>query len=92
VAFRWRVSAARDRRIGTEIASLPLLLVEPQTVPVVRAERSPLGSWRLLAWRSEEDRGGAAGPCSISYDERRPEDLPLAGETPEAERLRRLRG
>ena len=92
VAFRWRVSAARDRRIGKEIASLPLLLIEPQTLPVVRAETSPLGSWRLLAWRSEDDRGGTAGPCSIAYDERRPEDRPLAGETPEAERLRRLRG
>jgi hypothetical protein len=91
-AFRWRVGAERERRVGKEIASLPLLIVEPQTVPVVRVETSPLGSWRLLAWRSEDDRAGAAGPCSISYDERRPEDLPLPGESPEAERLRRLRG
>jgi hypothetical protein len=91
VAFRWRVEASRPRRVGREVAAVPLLLVEPPARPVVRVEKSPLGAWRLLAWRNEADRDGAAGPCSIAYEERRPEDMPLPGETAEQERARRLR-
>ena len=78
VAFRWRVEARRARRVGAETASLPLLLHAPQTLPVVRVETSPIGTWRLLEWRAEEDVGGSGGPCSITFDERRPEDLPQA--------------
>jgi hypothetical protein len=89
VAFRWRIAARRARRVGTEMASLPLLLVEPQDVPVVRVETSPIGTWRLLEWRSEQDAGGSAGPCSVIYEPRRRADLPLAGETREAELARR---
>ncbi|MDQ6779436.1 MAG: hypothetical protein M3071_25125 [Actinomycetota bacterium] len=89
VAFRWRVEARRTRRVGTALASLPLLLVEPQNLPVVRVETSPIGTWRLLEWRSEDDVGGSGGPCSVSYDARRPTDLPLAGETRAAELVRR---
>ena len=61
VAFRWRVEARRPRRVGAERASLPLLLIEAQDVPVVRIETSPIGTWRLLEWRSEHDVGGAGG-------------------------------
>lgn len=89
VAFRWRIDARRDRRVGTEHASLPLLFVENQNLPVVRVETSPIGTWRLLEWRSENEVGGSGGPCSIAFDARRPDDLPLPGETREAEFVRR---
>jgi hypothetical protein len=89
VAFRWRIEARRARRLGTDLASLPLLVVAPQTLPVVRVEATPIGTWRLLEWRSDEDVGGAGGPCSVTYERRRPEDMPLAGETREAELARR---
>jgi hypothetical protein len=91
VAFRWRVEARRARRVGEEHAAVPLLLVEPQELPVVRVETSPIGTWRLLEWRSELDLGGAGGPCSVAYEDRRPDDLPLPGETREAELARRIR-
>jgi hypothetical protein len=91
VAFRWRVQARRKRLVGAETASLPLLLQEPQSVPVVRVETSPLGTWRLLEWRSEHDVGGAFGPCSVSYEARRAADLPRPGENRETE-LARLAG
>ncbi len=90
VAFRWRVEARRARAVGTEVASLPLLFVEPQTVPVVRVETSPIGTWRLLEWRSDKDVDGSGGPCSVSYEARREADLPLPGETREAELARRV--
>ncbi|HLY50497.1 MAG TPA: hypothetical protein VKR21_15000 [Solirubrobacteraceae bacterium] len=88
VAFRWRVVARRARRVGSERASVPLLLVEPQTLPVVRVETSPIGTWRLLEWRSEADMGGEGGGCSVAFAPRRPGDLPLPGETREAELVR----
>jgi hypothetical protein len=91
VAFRWRVQARRARRVGAELASLPLLLVEPQDQPVVRVETTPIGTWRLLEWRSENDVGGVGGPCSVGYEPRRPVDLPLPGETRDAELARRVR-
>jgi hypothetical protein len=75
--------------VGTELASLPLLLVEPQDLPVVRVETSPIGTWRLLEWRSEQDVGGFYAPCSVTFDARRPSDLPLPGETRDAELVRR---
>lgn len=89
VAFRWRVEARRARRLGTEVASIPLLLVEPQSLPVVRIETSPIGTWRLLEWRSAHDVGGSFARCSVTYEARRPADLPLPGETREAELARR---
>lgn len=89
VAFRWRVEARRRRLVGADLAALPLLLREPQSLPVVRVETSPIGTWRLLEWKSEDDRGGSAGPCSVAYEARRPEDMPRAGETRESELLRR---
>jgi hypothetical protein len=89
VSFRWRVEAARQRRFGHERASLPLVLVEPRTRPVVRVETSPLGHWRLLEWKADDERDGAAGPCSITFEERRPGDAPLDGETREQELRRR---
>jgi hypothetical protein len=91
VAFRWRVEARRPRRVGSEQASLPLLLIEAPVLPVVRIETSPIGTWRLLEWRSENDTGGECGPCSVAYEARRANDLPLPGETREAELARRVR-
>jgi hypothetical protein len=89
VSFRWRIEARRARRLGSELAALPLLLVEPQNLPVVRVETSPIGTWRLLEWRSEDDVGGSGGPCSIIFDARRPSDRPLPGETRVSEFARR---
>jgi hypothetical protein len=70
VSFRYRVTARRRRPIGSETASLPLILFEQRVLPVIRVETSPIGSWRLLEHRSEEERDGAAGPCSVRYEER----------------------
>ncbi len=89
VAFRWRVEARRERKIGHDTASVPLLLREKRELPIVRVETTPLGTWRLLDWRSQDERDGAGGPCSVQYEERRPEDMPLPGETPEEELARR---
>jgi hypothetical protein len=89
VSFRWRIEARRSRRVGHEAASNPLLLLEERTLPVIRVETSPLGSWRLLEWRAEEERDGAGGPCSVRFEERRPEDMPLPGETRAQELARR---
>ena len=90
VSFRWRVEARRRRLVGYDETSLPLLLVEPQTLPIVKVETSPIGTWRLLEWKSEEERDGAGGPCSVTYEERRREDMPLRGETRQSELARRL--
>ena len=89
VAFRWRVEARRPRLVGGDVAALPLLIAEPQTLPIVRVETSPIGTWRLLEWRSEFDVGGSAGPCSVGYDTRQDEDMPLPGETRQQELARR---
>jgi hypothetical protein len=89
VAFRWIVEARRPRLVGGDVAAIPLLIEEPQTLPVVRVETSPIGTWRLLEWRSEADVGGSAGPCSVTYDARREEDMPLPGETRKQELARR---
>lgn len=89
VAFRWRVEARRKRLAGWVEASLPLLLREHRTVPTVRVEASPIGSWRLLEWKSEAETAGGGGQCRVHYEERRSEDMPLPGETREQE-LRRL--
>lgn len=88
-SFRWRIEASRPRRVGSATTSLPLLLDEPQELPTVRIETTPVGTWRLLEWRSELDSGGSAGPCEVCFEERRPEDLPLPGETRAQERARR---
>lgn len=89
VSFRWRVEARRRRRIGHDTASLPLLLLEPRVLPVVRVETSPLGHWRLLEWKADDERDGSGGPCSVSFEDRRPEDMPLPGETRQQELARR---
>ena len=89
MAFRWRIEARRARRVGAEHASLPLVLLEPQTLPVLRVETSPIGSWRLLEWRSEQDVGATGRSCSITFEPRRPQDLPLPGEDRDAEQFRR---
>jgi hypothetical protein len=83
------VEARRPRLLGGDVAVLPLLIHEPQTLPVVRVETSPIGTWRLLEWRSELDVGGSGGPCSVTYEDRRAEDLPLPGEAREQELARR---
>jgi hypothetical protein len=89
VAFRWIVEARRPRLVGGDVAAIPLLIEEPQTLPVVRVETSPIGTWRLLEWRSESDVGGSAGPCSVIYDARQERDMPLPGETRKQELARR---
>lgn len=89
VAFRWIVEARRPRLVGGDVAAIPLLIEEPQTLPVVRVETSPIGTWRLLEWRSESDVGGSAGPCSMTYDARQERDMPLPGETRKQELARR---
>jgi hypothetical protein len=89
VAFRWIVEARRSRFVGGDVAALPLLIEEPQTLPVVRVETSPIGTWRLLEWMSESDVGGSVGPCSVAYDARRERDMPLPGETRKQELARR---
>ena len=66
VAFRWRVAASRRRRVGHDTASPPLLLLEPRPLPVIRVETSPLGTWRLLEWRAEDERDGTAEPCTVT--------------------------
>jgi hypothetical protein len=92
VAFRWTVEARRPRLVGGDVATLPLLIEEPQTLPVVRVETSPIGTWRLLEWRSESDVGGFAEPCSVIYDARQERDMPLPGETRKQELARRAGG
>jgi hypothetical protein len=87
-AFRYAVTATRRRRLGQVMASVPILLVEQRTVPVIRIERSPTASWRLIEWRAPDETGGRSESVEISFDERRPEDAPRAGETPEQELLR----
>jgi hypothetical protein len=89
VAFRWRIEARHARRLGADTASLPLLLVTSPSLPVVRVETSPIGTWRLLEWRDEADTGGTGGRCSIAFEPRRIEDMPLPGETRAAELARR---
>jgi hypothetical protein len=91
-AVRYAIEARRRRTIGHVSAVLPVLVVEPRTLPVIRIEHSPTGDWRLIEWRSEGEVGVAAGSIAISYDERRPEDAPRPGETPEDELLRRVYG
>jgi hypothetical protein len=89
VSFRWRVEASRERRFGHDKAAVPLVLLEPRTKPVVRVETSPLGHWRLLEWKADDERDGSAGTCSIVFEERRPDDMPAPGETREQELRRR---
>lgn len=91
VSFRWRIEARRSRRIGHDTTSLPLILLEPRNRPVVRVETSPIGSWRLLEWKADEECEAAAGPCAIAFDERSEADMPEPGETREQEILRRGR-
>jgi hypothetical protein len=75
--------------MGRETTSRPLIVLEPRTEPIVRVETSPLGSWRLLEWRAPNERDGAGGLCSVAYEQRRPEDMPLPGETRLQELARR---
>jgi hypothetical protein len=74
VAFRYTIEARRRRRLGSEIASLPILVIEQRAVPTVRVEASPVGEWRLLEHRSEEEIDGAGGPCSVRYEARNPDE------------------
>jgi hypothetical protein len=92
VAFRWIVEARRRRLVGRDVAAMPLLIQEAQTQPIVRVETSPIGTWRLLEWRSDLDVGGSAGPCSVTYEERRRDDMPFPGETRAQELVRRAGG
>ncbi len=70
------------------MASLPLIIREPPSVPCVRVETSPIGTWRLLEWRSEVERDGAAVGCEVRYEPRAEADMPEPGET-RAQEIRR---
>ena len=87
VAFRWTVEARRQRLLGSDVGALPLLRRAADD-----ARRScgdePDRIWRLLEWRSELDVAGSGGPCSVTYEERRAEDMPLPGEAREQELAR----
>jgi hypothetical protein len=70
VAFRYAIEARRRGRLGSEIASLPILVVEQRTIPVVRVEANPIGEWRLLEHRSEGEVDSAGSRCSVRYEPR----------------------
>jgi hypothetical protein len=70
VAFRYAIEARRRGRARSAIASLPILVVEQRAIPVVRVETSPIGEWRLLEHRSEEETDGTGLPCSVRYEDR----------------------
>ncbi len=91
-AVRYTVEARRRRAIGHVTALVPVLVVEPRTLPVVRVEHTPTGDWRLIEWRAEHELATRVGSIAIAFDDRRPEDAPRPGETPEDELLRRLYG
>ncbi len=88
-AVRYSVEALRSRRIGRSVAAVPLLVVERRTEPVVRIERTPIGTWRLLEWRAPDEPGFAFGPIEVSFERRAAGDEPLPGEDRDAEILRR---
>ena len=89
-SFRWRVVARRPRRLGHAVVSVPLIFREPQPIPCVRIETTPIGTWRLLEWRSEAEKDGAVGGCRVRYEPRRAHDMPEPGETREQELRRRM--
>jgi hypothetical protein len=88
-AFRYTVEAVRPRLLGKAFAALPLLLVEQRRDPVVRVETTPIGTWRLLEWRSDGEGAAEAGPVSVRFEQRAPADMPQAGESRDDEILRR---
>jgi hypothetical protein len=88
-AFRYTVEAVRSRVLGKAFSALPLLLVERRLEPVVRVEATPIGTWRLLEWRSDGESDAEAGPVSVRFEPRAPADMPHAGESRDDEILRR---
>jgi hypothetical protein len=88
-AFRYTVEAVRPRLLGKAFAALPLLLVEQRRDPVVRVETTPIGTWRLLEWRSDGEGAAEAGLVSVRFEQRAPADMPQAGESRDDEILRR---
>lgn len=70
VAFRYAIEARRGRRLRSQIAAVPILVVEQRPIPVVRVETSPLGEWRLLEHRADAESDGTGGPCSVRYEPR----------------------
>jgi hypothetical protein len=88
-AFRYVVEATRSRPVGRSLAALPLVIVEQRSAPVVRIETTPIGTWRLLEWRSEAEQEMTAGPVQVHFEPRAPADMPLVGETRDDEILRR---
>ena len=69
VAVRWRLEARRSRRLGRTRTSIPLLIVEERTEPVVRVETSPLGTWRVSSLRGPAEEALETGPCSVRYEQ-----------------------
>jgi hypothetical protein len=88
-AVRYTVEASRPRRLGRAVASLPLLVLEERSDPVVRIERTPVGEWRLFEWRDPATADFVFGPVAVAFEQRAPGDEPLPGEDRDAEILRR---
>jgi hypothetical protein len=88
-AFRYVVEATRPRAVGKSLAAVPLVIIEQRREPVVRVETTPIGSWRLLEWRSEAEQEMTAGPIQVRFEPRALADMPLEGETRDDEILRR---
>jgi hypothetical protein len=88
-AFRYELMASRRRWIGHTVASAPIVMTGERSEPVVRIEKTPLGSWRLFEWRAPDEQDAASGNVAIRYEPRRLGDQPLPGETREQEVARR---
>jgi len=88
-AFRYVVEASRPRAIGKSLAAVPLVIVEQRREPVIRIETTPIGTWRLLEWRSDGEQETTAGPIQVRFEPRALADMPKAGETRDDEILRR---
>jgi hypothetical protein len=88
-AFRYVVEASRQRTIGRSLAALPLVIVEQRREPVIRIETTPIGTWRLLEWRSDGEQETTAGPIQVRFEPRALADMPKAGETRDDEIFRR---
>jgi len=69
VSFRWRIAARRHRAVGHAETSLPLLLRERRSIPTVRIETSPIGTWRFRAMRSSAEQDTTFGAFSVRYED-----------------------
>ena len=67
VSFRWRVEARRPRCVGSDIASVPLLIQEPQTLPDrPRSRRARSGRGDCSSGSRSTMSAAAAAPARSS--------------------------